>query len=63
MSAHLIVSEDCRTELEVREARQEPANPTQRSSPSQHRVSGLLGLGVILLIVFSTLYFALRYLI
>jgi len=63
VSAHLSISEDGGTELAVRTAPQQPANAAQASNPSRHRISGLLGLGLILLIVFCTLYFALQYMI
>ena len=59
MSAHLIVPEGGGTELAVRKASQELADAVQ--SPSRHRVSGLIGLALILLMVFFTLYLALRY--
>ena len=63
MSAYLVVSEDGGTELAIRKAPQEPADAAQAPIPSRQRVSGVLGLGLTLLIMFFTLYFALRYMI
>jgi hypothetical protein len=61
VSAHLIVPEDGGPELAVKEISQRRADSAKDLKPSQHRFSGLLGLGLILLIVFCALYFALRY--
>jgi hypothetical protein len=61
VSTPLIVPEHGRTELAGRKAPQESADVARDPSPSRHRFSGLLGLGLILLIVLFTLYLALRY--
>lgn len=63
MSAHLIVPEDCVHELRAKKDLPARANPAEASMSRQHRLSGLVGAGLILLIVFASLYFALRYLI
>jgi hypothetical protein len=60
VSAHPIVSKDGGTELALRKA-QGLADAAPDPSPRRHRFLGLLGLGLMLLIVFFTLYFALRY--
>jgi hypothetical protein len=61
VSTPLIVPEDGRTELAVTKAPQGSADAARAPSPSRHRFSGLVGLGLILLIVLYTLYLARRY--
>lgn len=62
MSAPLIIPEDRTSEVALQEKRQAPADAGADLRPSPYRLSGVLGLGFILLIVFVALYCALRYL-